>query len=67
MGKHFDDSFAKHYSTKMGKTRKAYSLDGIAADRSNLSDESIVEQWSENVYYQYLGEGGLNCLVRHRN
>lgn len=21
----------------------------------NLSDENLVEQWSENVYYQYLG------------
>jgi IS5 family transposase len=23
----------------------------------NLSDESVVEQWSENVYYQYFSGG----------
>ncbi|MBK8328624.1 MAG: transposase [Bacteroidetes bacterium] len=36
----------------------------------NLSDESIVEQWSENVYYQYFsGELylRLNCLVCQQN
>ncbi len=54
--KTFDDSFAKHYSTKMGKPAKPIRLMVsllILKQLRNLSDESIVEQWSENVYYQY--------------
>lgn len=41
-----------------GKTTcKAYSFDGFIIDMKknirNISDESVVEQWVENIYYQY--------------
>ncbi len=52
----FDDAFTKHYSNKMGKPSKPIRLMVsllILNQLRNLSDESIVEQWSENVYYQY--------------
>ena len=52
----FDDAFSKHYSTRMGKPAKPIRLMVsllILKQLRNLSDESIVEHWSENVYYQY--------------
>ena len=54
----FDASFSKHYSTKMGAPSKPIRLMVsllILKHLRNLSDESLVEQWSENVYYQYFG------------
>lgn len=54
--KDFDIAFAKHYSTSMGKPSKPIRLMVsllILKQLRNLSDESVVEQWSENVYYQY--------------
>lgn len=54
----FEDAFAKHYSDKMGAPSKPIRLMVsllILKQVRNLSDESLVEQWSENVYYQYVG------------
>jgi len=52
----FDDAFAKHYSLTQGKPakpiRRMVAL-LILKQMRNLSDESVVEQWSENSYYQY--------------
>ena len=52
----FDEAFSKHYSATHGKPakpiRRMVSL-LILKQLRNLSDESVVEQWSENSYYQY--------------
>jgi IS5 family transposase len=56
--KQFDDAFAKHYDLKKGAPAKPIRLMVsllILKQLRNLSDESIVEQWSENAYYQYMG------------
>ena len=51
----FDDAFSKHYSATHGKPakpiRRMVAL-LILKQLRNLSDESVVEQWSENSYYQ---------------
>lgn len=52
----FETSFAKHYSLTHGKPSKPIRLMVallILKQLRNLSDESIVEHWSENSYYQY--------------
>ena len=52
----FDQAFAKHYSLTHGKPAKPISLMVsllILKQLRNLSDESVVEHWSENSYYQY--------------
>ena len=52
----FEDAFAKHYSATMGAPAKPIRLMVsllILKQLRNLSDESVVEQWSENVLYQY--------------
>jgi IS5 family transposase len=52
----FDESFAKHYSATQGKPAKPIRLMVsllILKQLRNLSDESVVEQWAENSYYQY--------------
>jgi IS5 family transposase len=52
----FDKAFSKHYSATLGKPAKPIRLMVsllILKQLRNLSDESIVEQWSENSYYQY--------------
>lgn len=52
----FEEAFKVHYSEKMGKPSKPIRLMVsllILKYLRNLSDESIVEQWSENLYYQY--------------
>src|SRR5271154_376072 len=54
--KQFDTAFAKHYSPQMGAPAKPIRLMVsllILKQLRNLSDESVVEQWSENAYYQY--------------
>lgn len=54
----FEDAFSKHYSRTQGKPAKPIRLMVsllILKQLRNLSDESIVEQWSENAYYQYFG------------
>src|SRR5450759_2371976 len=52
----FDDAFQKHYSSTMGAPGKPIQLMVgllILKHVRNLSDESVVEQWAENAYYQY--------------
>lgn len=52
----FDEAFKVYYSGKMGKPSKPIRLMVallILKYVRNLSDESLVEQWSENFYYQY--------------
>lgn len=52
----FEIAFAKHYSSTMGAPAKPIRLMVgllILKQIRNLSDESIVEQWAENNYYQY--------------
>jgi transposase, IS5 family len=52
----FDDAFEKHYSATMGARAKRIRLMVallMLKHIRNLSDESIVEQWAENAYYQY--------------
>ena len=52
----FEAAFTKHYSATHGKPakpiRRMVAL-LILKQLRNLSDESVVEQWSENSYYQY--------------
>ena len=52
----FEDDFKKHYSEKMGKPAKPIRLMVsllILKYLRNLSDENLVDQWSENIYFQY--------------
>ena len=52
----FEEAFSKHYSATHGKPAKPIRLMVsllILKQVRNLSDESVVEQWSENSYYQY--------------
>lgn len=52
----FEDAFKVHYSEKMGAPSKPIRLMVsllILKHARNLSDENLVEQWSENIYYQY--------------
>lgn len=52
----FEDSFKKHYRKDFGRPAKPIRLMVallILKHVRNLSDESVVEQWSENAYYQY--------------
>ena len=62
----FDDTFAKLYSNE-GRPAKPIRLMVallILKHIRNVSDETIVEQWSENVYYQYFsGEKMFACGV----
>jgi transposase, IS5 family len=54
----FEDTFGKLYNEKMGAPSKPIRLMVsllILKQVRNLSDENLVEQWSENVYYQYFG------------
>ena len=52
----FEEAFAVHYSETMGKPSKPIRLMVsllILKQVRNISDESVVEQWAENLYYQY--------------
>ena len=52
----FEDEFSKLYCANNGRPAKPIRLMvGLLMLKHlrNVSDESIVEQWSENVYYQY--------------
>ncbi|MCY7408812.1 MAG: IS5 family transposase [Chitinophagales bacterium] len=54
----FEKEFSKHYSVTQGAPAKPIRLMVsllILKQLRNLSDESMVEQWSENAYYQYFG------------
>lgn len=60
----FEDAFTKHYSATQGKPAKPIRLMVsllILKQLRNLSDESVVEQWSENSYYQYFS--GEECFT----
>jgi transposase, IS5 family len=52
----FDEAFSHHYNSTQGRPakpiRRMVSL-LILKQLRNLSDESVVEQWEENSYYQY--------------
>lgn len=77
--KAFDEAFKKHYSKTQGAPAKPIRrMVGLLLLKHlrNLSDESVVEQWGENSYYQYFcGElsfvRGTPCdaseLVHFRN
>lgn len=52
----FDKEFSKHYSLTHGKPAKPIRLMVallILKQIRNLSDESVVDQWAENSYYQH--------------
>lgn len=52
----FDKAFEKLYSADNGRPAKPIRLMVsllLLKHIRNLSDESVVEQWSENAYYQY--------------
>jgi transposase, IS5 family len=61
----FDDSFSALYCSENGRAAKPIRLMVsllILKHLRNLSDESIVAQWSENMYYQYFsGESRFLC------
>lgn len=64
--KGFEEAFKKHYSDE-GRPAKPIRLMVsllMLKHIRNLSDESVVEQWMENVYYQYFsGETSYACGV----
>lgn len=52
----FEEAFRKHYREDFGRPAKPIRLMTvllILKHLRNLSDESVVEQWSENAYYQH--------------
>ena len=52
----FENAFKIYYSEKMGKPSKPIRLMVallILKYVRDVSDESVVEQWAENLYYQY--------------
>ena len=52
----FEDAFKPHYSEKMGKPAKPIRLKVsllILKYLRNLSQEYLMEQWSENIYYRH--------------
>ena len=52
----FEDSFKGHYREDFGRPAKPIRLMVallMLKHIRNLSDESVVEQWAENAYYQY--------------
>lgn len=61
----FEEAFSKHYSLTHGKPAKPIRLMVsllILKQLRNLSDESVVEQWAENSYYQFFsGENYFCC------
>ena len=62
----FEDSFSKLYSEK-GRPRKPIRLMCgllILKHIRNISDESVVEQWTENAYYQYFCGMEQFCVVQ---
>jgi IS5 family transposase len=69
----FEEAFAKLYSEE-GRPAKPIRLMVsliILKHIRNISDESVVEQWAENAYYQYFsGEKMFAApahLVKHRS
>lgn len=62
----FEEAFQKHYAEE-GRPAKPIRLMVallMLKHIRNLSDENVVEQWMENVYYQYFsGEKSYACGV----
>lgn len=62
----FEEAFAKLYSEE-GRPAKPIRLMVsllMLKHIRNISDESVVEQWFENIYYQYLsGEKSYACAL----
>jgi len=59
----FDNSFKKHYSPNLGAPAKPIRLMVsllILKQLRNLSDENVVGQWAENIYFQYFS--GEECF-----
>jgi transposase, IS5 family len=74
----FEEAFKKHYSDEGRPANPIRLMVALLVLKHirNLSDESVVEQWMENVYYQYFSVEtsyacGLPCeaseLVHFRN
>lgn len=63
----FENAFKVHYSETMGKPSKPIRLMVallILKYVRNLSDENLIEQWSENIYYQYFsGEHHFQAAI----
>ena len=60
----FDEAFKNLYCSDNGRPAKPIRLMVsllILKHIRNLSDESVVEQWAENSYYQYFG--GMSAFV----
>src|SRR3989337_3373034 len=60
----FEESFRTLYSDDMGRPAKPIRLMVsllILKHIRNVSDESVVEQWAENAYYQHFG--GEQCFA----
>lgn len=60
----FDEAFKDLYCTDNGRPAKPIRLMVsllILKHIRNLSDESVVEQWAENSYYQYFG--GMSAFI----
>lgn len=56
----FEEAFSKHYRKDFGRPAKEIRLMVallILKHVRGISDESVVEQWSENSYYQYFSGG----------
>ena len=65
----FDEAFKKLYRLNQGRPGKPIRLMVsllILKQLRNLSDEIVVEQWSENAYYQYFS-GEKICLRKCSN
>lgn len=59
----FETEFSRHYHVKKGRPCKSIRLMVgllILKHLRNLSDESVVLQWTENAYYQYFC--GMNAF-----
>ena len=62
----FEKAFAKHYADEGRPAKQIRLMVSLILLKHirNLSDESVVEQWMENVYYQYFsGEKMYACGV----
>lgn len=62
----FEEAFTKHYSDEGGPAKPIRLMVSLLMLKPirNLSDESVTEQWMENIYYQYFsGEKSYACGI----
>ena len=62
----FEKAFSPLYCPDNGRPAKPLRLMVgllILKHVRNLSDESVVEQWSENIYYPYFAAHKSSCLA----